>query len=500
MECKKEKINCLDFPSRITGEAAAEGEVILPDYCPNIMRLVRTQARTYITSKAPRADKYAIEGYVEFTVLYTSEEDGKIKSIMHSLPFSYTFDTEVDENTYTFLRVRTVSASARALSPQKVWLRAVFAPELTTAKSQQWQIVCPDGASAGVWIRKDQATTASSLTCKGQKPVRITDEIATAPKKCDKILGYEVMFTPTDKKLLTGKMIAKADMTMKINFADMETGAPSTIEKTVPVSQAVDLAGAEDDTLCDVEYSLRDCKFEVTESGDGTTISYEAEVNAEVQGLKNAPVTCCSDAFSETEDLKPVYCEISTAGVQSVGCSGSLRQSIDTGYFDRIYCMNVNPVVRSETLDPEYGAVKVAGDIICSVILCDAEKDVSCVERSFPFSFNVPVSCCGEEIMAAAEMSVRNSAYVENDSKSLEVRVDWCYSGLIFCGGKSTVLTDIQSEGEAQTGSRSEIIVYFAEKDEDVWNIAKKYRVSPDKLCSANGVDGNIKENRTLMI
>ncbi|MGN0989186.1 MAG: DUF3794 domain-containing protein [Eubacteriales bacterium] len=62
----------------------------------------------------------------------------------------------------------------------------------------------------------------------------------------------------TDKKLLTGKMITKADMTLKILYSDAETGLPSTVERTVPVSQAVDIETANENTTCSVEYSLRD--------------------------------------------------------------------------------------------------------------------------------------------------------------------------------------------------------------------------------------------------
>ena len=59
----------------LQGEASAETEIVLPDYCPNIMKLVRTEATAFTHSQTVRADKAFMEGVVEFRILYLSEND-----------------------------------------------------------------------------------------------------------------------------------------------------------------------------------------------------------------------------------------------------------------------------------------------------------------------------------------------------------------------------------------------------------------------------------------
>ncbi len=501
MECKKENIKALAFPETTSAESSVEGEVILPDYCPNIMRVVRTKARPYIVSKTSRSERYCIEGYVEFSVLYTSEEDGSLKSVMHALPFSHTFETDVNETTFTHLTATVTSVNTRALSPQKLYLRAVLQLNLLISCEIQAEIATSDGAPKGVWMKKEDAIESCAVVCKGQKPVKVSDEISLAPKKCDKILGYDATFVQTDKKLLTGKMITKADMTLKILYSDAETGLPATVERTVPVSQAVDIETANENTTCSVEYSLRDCKIEVLESGDGATdIAYEAEVCAEVQGLKTSIVEYCSDAFSETDELKIACADITTAKCYQVNCCGTARETIQTGYYDKIFSISIDPVITSETLNTDYGCLTVEGEFVCDIILTDAEKDFRCIEKSLPFSFTVTLPGCSGNVKSAAEICVKNFAFVENDAQSIEVRVDYCYDGIVFCSCTCNMLTGVESSGARSTDDRSEMVLYFAEKDESVWGIAKKYAVSPDKICSVNNIDGAIKDKTTLLI
>ena len=54
-------------------ETYTEGEVILADYLPPILRIVRSEARSFVKSKTVHGEKLTVEGIAEFTVIYLSE-------------------------------------------------------------------------------------------------------------------------------------------------------------------------------------------------------------------------------------------------------------------------------------------------------------------------------------------------------------------------------------------------------------------------------------------
>ena len=41
----------------LQGETAAESEIIMPDYCPGILKLVKTEANSLVRSQSVRGDR-----------------------------------------------------------------------------------------------------------------------------------------------------------------------------------------------------------------------------------------------------------------------------------------------------------------------------------------------------------------------------------------------------------------------------------------------------------
>ena len=72
-------------------EASAEAEVLLPDYYPPVMRIVRAEAVPFIRTETVYGDKLSVEGNVEFRVLYQSDE-GNLNSFFYKAPFSHAAD------------------------------------------------------------------------------------------------------------------------------------------------------------------------------------------------------------------------------------------------------------------------------------------------------------------------------------------------------------------------------------------------------------------------
>ena len=47
---------------------------------------------------------------------------------------------------------------------------------------------------------------------------------------------------------------------------------------------------------------------------------------------------------------------------------------------------------------------------------------------------------------------------------------------------------------------KGEIIVYYPSESDSLWDIAKKYRISPEKICLANKADEKSLSNKNAVI
>ena len=63
-------------------------ETIVPDYCPDIARVIETDGRVFIHSREIKDGKAEVSGTVRVTVLYTPEREVGVRSLEFSLPFT----------------------------------------------------------------------------------------------------------------------------------------------------------------------------------------------------------------------------------------------------------------------------------------------------------------------------------------------------------------------------------------------------------------------------
>ena len=108
----------------IGGESSAESEIILPDYCPPVMKIIKTEATAMIRSQSVRGDRAFVEGSVDFKICYLGEGDAGMVSMFHQTPFSYSADLKTSEPPQIMARAHTTYYNTRALSPQKMFVKA----------------------------------------------------------------------------------------------------------------------------------------------------------------------------------------------------------------------------------------------------------------------------------------------------------------------------------------------------------------------------------------
>ena len=66
MTRRNDTVTYNEWIQTLQGETAAESEIILPDYCPGILKLVQTNATVLLRSQSVRGDRAYVEGAVEF--------------------------------------------------------------------------------------------------------------------------------------------------------------------------------------------------------------------------------------------------------------------------------------------------------------------------------------------------------------------------------------------------------------------------------------------------
>ncbi len=97
----------------------------------------------------------------------------------------------------------------------------------------------------------------------------------------------------------------------------------------------------------------------------------------------------------------------------------------------------------------------------------------------------------GERTEFSPFITVTGSDYILNSGDTLDARVEITISAAVFSVSTVNVVTDIAGSAKGRK-SRPEaaLTVYFADKGEKVWDIARHYNTTADKIISENNLEG----------
>ena len=87
-ELKKEMLRFYEFSTVSTAVHEESTETIVPDYCPDIARVIDSDGKVFIRSKDIQGDKAIVTGSVKITVLFTPEGENGIRNLEFAIPFN----------------------------------------------------------------------------------------------------------------------------------------------------------------------------------------------------------------------------------------------------------------------------------------------------------------------------------------------------------------------------------------------------------------------------
>ena len=103
-----------------TAEIPVDTDYTLPDYCPEISKILKCKTDVFIISKGINGKNVGVDGNVLITLIYVSDE-GELYSYEYQYPFNKTFEgADGIENADIFAAAKTDYINCRAVSPRKV--------------------------------------------------------------------------------------------------------------------------------------------------------------------------------------------------------------------------------------------------------------------------------------------------------------------------------------------------------------------------------------------
>lgn len=476
----------------LTHDAAEE--YTLPDYYPEIRRVLSVTARALPESKYLSENKMECGGTVTFCILYVGD-DGKITSAPYA--FAYTASTALPQSNPKLSCItadtRAESPSCRVLAPRRISLKTRLKTRILADKMAD----CEERVSAAdsskitpadelaMERKKEKLKSAfrTSAAYTGSVSGAVNEQAALTPISCDGVVHISSARAMSDAVAVRGEAVISV-------LCATDDGRYITLKGKEPIEASIPCDGASDGDMARAWGLCAASGAKVSDTMPGR-LDWEMEydLGVEAVGERYAQVTRdlysteyeTDVTFGETEILSPL-----AAFMGNVSCDGSAPLESAGA---QLICANAEAV--ADKLDVSKGRGVVSGT--CTVKAVLGGDEIRTAELAIPFTCEWDISQGGApeggECVSRCDVRVIGlGARVDGDK--LLVNGEIGISVMMLSKNKSrAVAAAVIDRGAPIVRRDNEIKLYYPEKDDTMWSIAKKYHVPMADLERENGAE-----------
>ncbi len=477
-------------------------EMIVPDACPDILRIAETDGKVLLTRKEAMDGRVELAGVFKLSVLYLPDGESGTRHLDVTLPFTCAAEgREIDPSCTVVACMRLRHADTRAVNPRKVLVRAEAAADIT-AFAPRAAAICsqvPEAAEQGV----EQLTETQEVyltACVQEKPFPFSDEVALSAGKpaAVELLKSRVSLNRGESKIIGNKLIFKGSADVTVLYRGEDDGVYSAADQ-LPFSQIMEVTGVAEDAECDLTLALTGAECTLNAGDDGRTVSVSIEALAQAVVRENRVLEILTDAYSTKE---PLAAEWETCPME-----GRLDRGVRSQSAREVWEI---PATAREIADCRMtvGEVTKAREGEKLILTAQTELQILAVnEDGELFSFQHPVSVpCAIELpegcMCFCQCEPVGDVYAAPTAGGIEARFTLDFR---YCALSQRQVTAVcalgPGEARAESGDQPSLVLRMLEQGERLWDVAKTYGTTIADIISANELeDASAAAGRLLLI
>lgn len=491
-------------------EQGVEFDYILPDYYPDIFKILKCQLTPKIISYSVSGDKLSIETAVNIKILYLTENNKCIKCIDHRASYSKTVELSHDcKKPVVFIMPKIDYCNCRAVTSRRLDVRAAVSLKIKVSCTKSTEVISTANG-CGVQSKLSNVTYGGmKLNTNKQYMVREEIDIGQTKEPISSILHYDAVTNVNDYKVIANKVIIKGEAQIKMLYTTKENDDnenTEVIEASVPLSQIVDLDGVSDEYTCFVNLSVMYCDLMVKQnsSGENKIIGCDLTIEANVVAHKESNIQILSDAFSTdfNSDFKMTSIKAEKMP-QIINQSLMEKTTIENkdGELDTVsdaWCTVSNIICRAKT-DRE---LSVSGQLNSNVLARLSDGTPIFLEKQDIFESVVDVDGLSADSIIDPIVNVVSTSYSMAGENAIDLRIQLSFKGCLYLSQKVNAISNIavDEENPKPKDTNYALKLYYSDSNESIWDIAKKYNTSPDAIIAENDLENTVTTKGGMLL
>ena len=485
-------ISQLSLAADTVKEQAVDADISLPDYCPDIERILSCTLIPEVNLANVSGDRLNVEGLSVVRVLYLDGDEGRIRSYEYQAPFSDNIAVKgTPENPSVYLDIKPEYLNCRALSPRKLSVHGAFSLGVKIAVAEEQPYCAYDGGELQTKCEKMTVSSLCGMCCETFSmqediPVGGKNEIAS-------LLSHRLSARITEVKAIHNKIMLSAELKLELMYlSGLEKPEVECMSYSVPISRVIDCEGVDENAVIDSDLIVMsdDVRLQGDALDGSALISLDAKLCFNAECYKEQEIEVLKDAFStetQAQVKKDAFSCSSDTVCRSFTEVGKADVSLDDE-IGRVLDVHCEKLGVTHTLRDD--AILLHAKMTVGILYENTENELRYVERDAEFGFSPDTGECTDILRLRA--AVESLSYRLADSRKLELRAQICCRMTLCRRQTGEAVTAVSADDDApEREPDGTLILYYSDGGEEVWDIAKRFCSRPADIIAENELEGD---------
>lgn len=495
-------------------EQAIETDYILPDYYPDIFRVIKcriiprivSQSINYGTGKEDKKLCYEAEALIR--VWYLSENSKVINCIEQTLRYSKSIDLNLwTETPEVIITSKCDYANCRVVNQRRLDIRGAISTKVKVFDEKSQSIIS-DACGCNIQLKKNSITFPSKRRIVSKKITVIEElELGVAKPPIISVIKSDCRIISKEQKAINNKVIVKgeAEISMLYTCSKEDEHGIEAMKFTVPYSQIIDIDGI--DEGFDINVDTTQCGCDIITKGSNENTSFECELVLLVNVCASKLETCdiIEDAYSTSYECELIKSDIKLENVvktfkDNTSCKSTLR--LNDGEICSVLDSSCEISNVATHLSQESGSYVINGNIGFSGLVETKDGFPVVIEGDSIFEYSIDCSDNIDCTVIEPKITIVNSSYTMTSDNSIEIIADILVEGVIIQKISKKTITGItmNTDTKKTVNKNCALKLYYTDKNEDIWEIAKRNSTSVSAILEENEMTTDILTEKGMLL
>ncbi|MCH5315317.1 MAG: DUF3794 domain-containing protein [Eubacterium sp.] len=463
----------------------------LPQYLDDIEKIVKCSVKATVTDYDYQGNSINLYGKVIISITYKSSESGLLSNIFEE-DFSKSFDVDNVEN-FSFAKVciNTKYSNFHLINQRRFDIHTSLAVRFNIYYQKSTD--CLSNCKNAMFKEYSQ----DYLVCKnsGISSVEFEENmsIADSTAQIKNIINCFTNCSVDEYKIIKDKMLVKGTLSASVIY-ECINGNIEKLSHNFTYSKIIEASSLDENDKAFVSARLSGLyvKARADENNALSIVEIVGKLVINYQIYKIDTISLNIDSYV------PKYnCKLKKSNT-------IINESPAYFYDDKTLELNFDSDIslveiidlKAEILNHQIINSKLTVEVGISFLFYDDKGNICYYEKSQ----TKEILLSDSEFSGVSGCTMKSFDYVIKSAGALMLRANIEYSAYLYKESKVSFLTDIDIDDEVNNINTPQLTLYFANSQEEIWDIAKKFSTSEELIIDENSLNSNVIDGKRILL